>query len=168
MDSLRNFGSTDNTVIIGKSISVAAIGIFSGTALSFNTFILPSLRKFSAASSLSVWSSMFHKAGVSQIGMVVVGSLSSAAVYYKTKNAYFLYGSVVMASILPYTVGLLGSVSNKLVEAHEAGTAGPHTEALLARWEKINLGRAILGLAALGLVAYGGVTSSPIRFQFKF
>ncbi|KAF9969807.1 hypothetical protein BGZ73_007669 [Actinomortierella ambigua] len=168
MDSLRSFGSADNTVIIGKSLSVAAIGIFSGTALSFNTFILPSLRKFSAASSLSVWNAMFHKAGVSQISMIVIGTLSSAAVYYKTKNAYFLYGSVVMASIFPYTLGLLGSVNNQLIEAHKAGTAGPHTEALLSRWEKINLGRAILGLTALGLVAYGGVTSSPIRFQFKF
>ncbi|KAG0224866.1 hypothetical protein BGW42_004819 [Actinomortierella wolfii] len=168
METLRSFGSTDNTIVIGKTLSVAAIGIFSGTALGFNTFILPSLQKFSAASSLSVWNAMFHRAGASQVSMIAISTLSSAFVYYKTKNAYFLYGAAIMASIVPYTLGLLGSINNELIEAHKAGTAGPRTESLLARWEKINLGRAVLSLTALGLVAYGGATSTPIKFHFKF
>jgi hypothetical protein len=47
--------NSDNTLVAGKVIAVASLGLFAGSALSFSAVIMPSLRKFSSASSLAIW-----------------------------------------------------------------------------------------------------------------
>ena len=54
------FANSNNTLLVGKMIAVTSLGLYAGTALTFNTVIMPSLRKFSSSSSLAIWHENFQ------------------------------------------------------------------------------------------------------------
>jgi hypothetical protein len=56
---LKTFASSPNVFLVTQVVTISSVGIFAGTAFSYNKAIMPSLRKFSSASSLAVWAEMF-------------------------------------------------------------------------------------------------------------
>ena len=55
----RAFANSSNMLLFTKIVTISSMGIFAGTALNYNTVVMPSLRKFASSSSLAVWAEMY-------------------------------------------------------------------------------------------------------------
>jgi hypothetical protein len=62
MVDFHAFATNENTLLVSKIATVASIGIYAGTSLSFNTIIMPALRKFSSSSSVAIWNETVNAA----------------------------------------------------------------------------------------------------------
>lgn len=58
---IQRVADHSNTLLIGKFVAVASIGIYAGNAFFYSNALMPALSKFSTASSVAVWSEIFHK-----------------------------------------------------------------------------------------------------------
>ncbi|KAG0328045.1 hypothetical protein BG004_002631 [Podila humilis] len=160
---LKAFASGSNMLLATKMITVGSMGIFAGGALSYSTFIMPTLRKFASSSSLAVWCEMYQYAKPIQIAMTTISSLGAAGLYYQTKNQYYLYGSLLMGTLVPYTLSLLYPINNKLLEIRRSGKDSPHVEEMLARWDAIAFGRTLISFGAMFVTLYGALRSPTGR-----
>ncbi|KAG0377911.1 MAG: hypothetical protein J3R72DRAFT_431253 [Linnemannia gamsii] len=169
--------NSDNTLVAGKVIAVASLGLFAGSSLSFSAVIMPSLRKFSSASSLAIWTEAQNSSKYLDLGLIASGIAGSAGLYYKTKNISYLYGAITIASVIPYTLITLYPTAKKLLSIRQNNTIGGKSdsmkdnkyndsdvETLLSRWSLFHLGRTVLGLGALFVTLYGVVSEDGVRF----
>ncbi|KAK3835929.1 MAG: hypothetical protein JOS17DRAFT_735518 [Linnemannia elongata] len=161
--------NSDNTLVAGKVIAVASLGLFAGSALSFSAF--------SSASSLAIWTEAQNSSKYLEWGLIAAGVAGSAGLYYKTKNVSYLYGAVSIASVIPYSFIALFPTAKKLLAIRQNNTVGGKSdsmkdnksndsdvEALLSRWSLFHFGRTVLGLGALFVTLYGVVSEDGVRF----
>ncbi|KAF9022643.1 hypothetical protein CPC16_001232 [Podila verticillata] len=92
--------------------------------------------------------------------MIVISSLGGAGLYYQTKNHCYLYGSLMMASLVPYTVSLLYPINHKLLDIRKSGKDDPHVEEMLVRWDAIAFGRTLISYGAMFITLYGALRAS--------
>ncbi|KAG0372195.1 hypothetical protein BGX24_000582 [Mortierella sp. AD032] len=151
------FASSSNILLVTKVITISSIGIFAGTALNYNTVVMPSLRKFASSSSLAVWSEMYLLAKPIQISTITISALGGMFLFNKTANPYYLYSSILMASLVPYTMTLLYPINNKLLEIRKHGGDDRPVEEMLIRWDTIHFGRTVMSYSALLLTLYGAL-----------
>ncbi|KAF9119791.1 hypothetical protein BGW39_011909 [Mortierella sp. 14UC] len=157
------FASSTNILLATKVITISSIGIFAGTALNYNTIVMPSLRKFASASSLAVWAEMFLLAKPIQITTIATSAMGGIFLFYKTANPYYLYSAVLMASIVPYTYTLLYPINNKLLAIRKHGGDDRPVEEMLVRWDAIHFGRTLISYGAFVLTLYGALRGNPGR-----
>ncbi|KAF9909320.1 hypothetical protein EC991_008831 [Linnemannia zychae] len=162
----KAFASSTNVLLVTKVITISSIGIFAGTALNYNTIVMPSLRKFASSSSLAVWAEMYLLAKPIQITTIAVSALGGAFLFYKTSNPYYLYSAVIMASIAPYTTTLLYPINNKLLEIRKHGGDDRPVEEMLIRWDAIHFGRTLLSYGAFVLTLYAALRGGPSHAVF--
>ncbi|KAF8933984.1 hypothetical protein EDD21DRAFT_418677 [Dissophora ornata] len=174
---LQSFASSSNTLLAGKMITVGALGIYAGTALSYNAIIMPALRKFSSSSSVAIWHETFTTAKNSQLSMIAASILGSAGLYYKTKNISYLYSAAIVATSIPYTLLTLLPINKKLFEIRHQNTVNGKSnslkdsksddsvaEDLLRRWNRFHFGRTIMGFSAFFFALYGAISDRGVRF----
>ncbi|KAG0207129.1 hypothetical protein BGX28_001560 [Mortierella sp. GBA30] len=147
----------ENLLLFTKTVTIASMGIAAGSALSYNAMIMPSLAKFAAKSSLAVWCETTHAAMSIQVSAIAVSVIGGSIIYFKTKNRYFLYGSMIMASILPYTVAMFLPINSRLFEMNKTGIDDGTIESKLLQWNRNQYGRTLLNVAALVVTLYGGL-----------
>ncbi|KAG0273045.1 hypothetical protein BGZ95_011156 [Linnemannia exigua] len=158
---VKAFASSSNILLVTKVITISSIGIFAGTALNYNTIVMPSLRKFASSSSLAVWAEMYLLAKPIQISTITISALGGMFLFYKTANPYYLYSAVLMASIAPYTFSLLYPINNKLLEIRKHGGDDRPVEEMLVRWDTIHFGRTVISYGAFFLTLYGALRGAP-------
>ncbi|KAF9425985.1 hypothetical protein BGZ76_002986 [Entomortierella beljakovae] len=174
---LQSFATTSNAVLVGKIVTVASIGIYAGTALSYNTIIMPSIRKFATNSSLAIWHETLNTSKYLNNTSIALSILGNAGLYYKTKNVSYLYGAIAIASIIPYTFIALIPIHKKLFEIRQNNTVNGKSdslkdnksndnavESLLGRWNLLHSARTALGYSALLVTLYGVISDRGVRF----
>ncbi|KAG0213567.1 hypothetical protein B0O80DRAFT_421024 [Mortierella sp. GBAus27b] len=159
------FANTSNAILVTQIATISSIGIFAGTALNYNTIIMPSLRNFSASSSLSVWAEMFKRAYPTQISMIIFSAVSGSGLFYKTRNPYYLAGAAMMILNLPYTFTLMMPINNELLNIRKQGSGGDtsRVEPLLNSWETRHFGRTVLGFGALAVTLFAALRGSTLE-----
>ncbi|KAF9583364.1 hypothetical protein BGW38_009662 [Lunasporangiospora selenospora] len=126
---------------------------------------------------VAIWAETLQTSKALQTSMVVASVLGGAALYYKTKNVWFLYGAVDMFLNIPYTLLALGPINKKLLDIRHHNTVNGKSntmkdnitddntvEALLSKWSLLHSGRTLLSYAALFATVYGVISESAIRF----
>jgi hypothetical protein len=149
--------SNNPTLVSSKLLTVASIGLFAGQALAYNVIIMPALRTVSPQAALPIWAKSYTKGKNSQVSLILISVLAGLPVYYKTQNAFFLSGPLIMASIIPFTFAFIMPVNRRLLgilEDHKKGGESSLSE-LYNKWDLLHFGRTVLGLSAFGLTLYG-------------
>ncbi|KAF9585595.1 hypothetical protein BGW38_001648 [Lunasporangiospora selenospora] len=170
MSSASQFGSLvhpSGLLIASKTISVAAIGIFSGLAISYNALIMPAIRKVSVGSALSVWADTYNVGQHVQVSMIVTSIITGAYVYRKTENAFFLVPPLMMASIIPYTLTLLLPINKTLLSIRSKGgnnVEGTRVQELFVKWDTLHFVRTIVSSTAFVLSLYGAFSGKTKIF----
>ncbi|KAF9909322.1 hypothetical protein EC991_008833 [Linnemannia zychae] len=131
------------------------MGIAAGNGLAYNAMIMPALAKFAPASSLAVWCETAFPAMSIQVSAIAVSVLGGSYIYYKTKNRFFLYSSLIMASILPYTAAFFIPINGPLFEMNKAGRDDGTIGEKMRQWNRNQYGRVALNAAALFVSLYG-------------
>ncbi|GJJ73309.1 hypothetical protein EMPS_05667 [Entomortierella parvispora] len=171
------FANSNNTLLVGKMIAVTSLGLYAGTALTFNTVIMPSLRKFSSSSSLAIWHESFQVSKVQQLSLTAVGVATNAGLFHKTKNPFYLYSAVALALTFPLSILGLRPISNKLIAIREANTVQGKANSLkdsesddsvvdrlLSRWNLVHGARTALSVGALLSALYAIIADDSVHF----
>ncbi|KAG0206127.1 hypothetical protein BGX28_002380 [Mortierella sp. GBA30] len=154
--------TNSSALVAAKSVTVATIGIFTGMALSYNAVIIPSLRSVPPENALPVWAHSYKIAKKIQVSLILTSIVAGSTVYYKTENPYFLAGPAIMASIIPYTFGLLLPINKSLLAISSSGKGEEKITELFNRWDALHAGRTLMSIVALGLVLYGGLSGKSL------
>ncbi|KAK3830725.1 MAG: hypothetical protein J3R72DRAFT_455569 [Linnemannia gamsii] len=147
-------------LVSAKILTVASIGLFAGQALAYNAIIMPALRTVSPEAALPIWAKSYTIGKNIQVSLILTSVLAGLPVYYKTQNAFFLIGPLVMASIIPFTLAFIMPVNHTLLNILDGkghgkkGGVGNLTE-LYNKWDLLHFGRTALSLGAFGLTLYG-------------
>ncbi|KAG0088675.1 hypothetical protein BGZ93_002549 [Podila epicladia] len=157
---LRTFANSSNVLLVTQMITIGSMGVFAGGALSYSTMVMPTLRKFASTSSLAVWCEMYLIAKPIQISMIAISSLGAAALYYQTRNQCYLIGSLMMVSLVPYTISLLYPINHKLLDIRKSGKDDPRVEEMLVRWDALAFGRTMASYGAMFITLYGALRPS--------
>ncbi|KAF8975830.1 hypothetical protein BGZ46_008798 [Entomortierella lignicola] len=96
-----------------------------------------------------------------QIGLIVTSSITAATIYKKTENPYYLAGSLIMGSILPYTYAFIMPINWTLLDILDGKKTGD-VEQLLLKWDMFHVARTIAGLTSLGLILYGELSGQRV------
>ncbi|KAF9994128.1 hypothetical protein BGZ79_001144 [Entomortierella chlamydospora] len=152
---ISNITNHSTTLTVGKSLTVASIGLFAGVALSYNSIIMPALRKISNENALPVWAHSYNIGKKLQVGFIMTSLVTGVSVYSRTENPYYLAGSLIMTSIIPYTLAFIMPVNNTLLSILDGKKSDGNIERLLTKWDQLHFGRTLMGVAAFGLVLYG-------------
>ncbi|KAF9308480.1 hypothetical protein BG003_011045 [Podila horticola] len=150
----------ENILLFVKTVTIASMGIAAGSALSYNAMIMPALRKFSASSAVSVWAETAHSAMFVQVSAIAISALGGSYIYYKTKNRFFLYSSLLMASIMPYTVAFFLPINKSLFAIRTSGKDDGTIEPKMIQWNKLQYGRTLLNVTSLLIALYGGLSGN--------
>ncbi|KAG0368352.1 hypothetical protein BGX24_002872 [Mortierella sp. AD032] len=145
----------ENFLLFTKSITIASMGIATGTNLSYNAMIMPALAKFAPTSSLAVMCETAFPAMSIQVSAIAVSVLGGSYIYYKTKNRFFLYSSLIMAAILPYTAAFLIPINGPLFELNKSGRDDGTIGEKMKQWNRNQYGRLALNAAALFVSLFG-------------
>ncbi|KAG0358285.1 hypothetical protein BC939DRAFT_462607 [Gamsiella multidivaricata] len=159
----RAFASSSNLLLVTNIVTVSSMGIFAGSALNYNTIIMPSLRRFASASSLSVWAEMYLLARPIHITNIVISAIGGSTLYYHTRNPYYLAGAAMMALIAPYTTTLLYPINNKLLDVRKHGRDDLEVEEMLIQWDAIHFGRTLLSYGAMVVTLYAALRGPRTR-----
>lgn len=87
----------------------------------------------------------------------VLSALGGLILFSKTANPYYLYSSILMISLIPYSRLLLLPINSKLLEIRKRGGDDRPVEELLIRWDALHFGRTVIGYGALVLMLYGAL-----------
>ncbi|KAF9204466.1 hypothetical protein BGZ59_001035 [Podila verticillata] len=148
----------ENVLLVTKTVTIASMGIAAGSCLSYNAMIMPALRKFSASSAVAVWAETAHGAMSIQISAVAISVLGGSYIYYKTKNRFFLYSSMLMASIMPYTFAFFIPINKALFAMRASGKDDGTIDSKMIRWNRLQYGRTLMNVTSLLLALYGGLS----------
>lgn len=102
-----------------------------------------------------------------QITTTVLSALGGLFLFSKTTNLYYLYSSILMASLIPYSRILLLPINNKLLEIRKHGGDDRPVEEMLIRWDALHFGRTLISYAALVLTLYGALRGPAGRVLLK-
>jgi len=90
----------------------------------------------------------------------MLGFLGGMILYYKTKNKYYLYGGLIMASIFPYTMALFVPINKHIFAFVKSGLEdvdGSMAEKMWI-WNRNQYGRTVLNAAGFLTTLFGAVT----------
>jgi hypothetical protein len=138
-------------MIIGL-IALALASTFFGAALYIHVAEHPARMALDDRNALAQWSPSYARAFAMQGGLAVASGLAAGLAAWLMRDGRWLLGAALMLANWPYTVfGILPL--NHQLDATRAAEAGPHTRAMLDRWNRLHAIRTGLSfLAVLALI----------------
>jgi cytochrome c biogenesis protein CcdA len=106
---------------------------------------------------LQHWSTMYSLGFRTMPFVVLLGTGTAAAAFYKTRENYWIYGALALFSIIPYTFLAIMPTNNELngVLAESKGEIEESKVSSVVegmkRWTKLHRVRGLLALGAAGL-----------------
>ncbi|KAG0350769.1 hypothetical protein BC939DRAFT_506449 [Gamsiella multidivaricata] len=146
-----------NILLVTKTVTIASMGIAAGAGLSYNAMIMPAVQKFSPMNALAVWCECAFPAMLIQITAIATSVIGGTIVYYKTKNRSFLYGAMIMASVLPYTGVMFFPINSELFRMNKSGIDDGTVWEKMQQWNRNQYGRVLLNVAAMVVTLFGGL-----------
>src|SRR5882757_1712270 len=133
-------------MLVGQfALTIAAV--FTGAAIYVNVAEQPARLQLDNRSLLAEWKPAYKRGYVMQASLAIVGGLFGLLAYLNTLDWRWLLGAVVLLANWPYTLFVIASTNNRLMETPlEAATA--ETRHMLEQWGVLHAGRSALGLAA--------------------
>ncbi|KAF8942573.1 hypothetical protein BGZ47_006334 [Haplosporangium gracile] len=139
---------------------------------------MPALRTIPSLTALPIWAKCYNTGKNIQVLLILTSLFAGLPVYYKTKNAFFLMGPLVMGAIIPYTIALIMPVNHTLLNILDGnkGGKGKHSsnqgkgegdlKELYVKWDLLHFGRTVMSLTAFGLTLYGSFSRDALT-MFK-
>lgn len=135
-------------------VALAAAATFTGAAVFCTVVEHPARLQLDDQNALAQWKPSFKRAAVMQSVLAVTSAVAGfkAAKVARGQDARWIWGSGLMATVLPYTVITMMSTNKKLLDADKGN--GETTDALI-KWGKLHAVRSVLGLVATGAYMCG-------------
>lgn len=140
--------SLQTLIYAPRSIALISNGLFSGLGISLSFVGVPAIK--ASRDPLPSFIKTYNNGHIVAIFNILVGTISNAVCYYKTKENRFLYASILTFLSVPITAILIVPVNNQLFALQKLGDDYDRVkvQALLTKWNKFQTLRTISGTAA--------------------
>ena len=142
--------------MIGLLAALAA-SLFAEAALYVNLVEHPARMACGTEIAIAEWAPSYKRATVMQVFLALLSTLAGLTRFLTGGGALWLWGSLLIASVVPYTL-LFVLPTNARLQEPERDRGSEETRTLLDGWARLHAVRSALGLAAACafLLALGG------------
>jgi hypothetical protein len=127
------------------ALTVAAA--FAGAAIYVSVAEQPARLCLEDMALLQEWQPSYKRGAAMQASIAVVACVLGVVAWWQTSGFAFLVGAVMIILPWPWTL-IVMMPTNRLLEAMDAATFNPQARALIVKWGKLHLVRAMLGVLA--------------------
>ena len=127
------------------ALTVAAA--FAGAAIYVSVAEQPARLRLEDKALLQEWQPSYKRGAAMQASIAVVACVLGVVAWWQTSGFAFLVGAVMIILPWPWTL-IVMMPTNRLLEAMDAATFNPQARALIVKWGKLHLVRAMLGVLA--------------------
>jgi Anthrone oxygenase len=144
-------------MLIGHLALVAA-ALFTGAAFYINAAEQPARLALDDRALITEWKPAYKRGFAMQGPLAMLGFVLGGIAWWQTGVLAFLVGGLLMLANWPFTLIAIMPTNDKLM-ATDPAEAGPHSRALIVKWEKLHMVRTALGAAAVVAFLIATVTS---------
>lgn len=140
--------SLQSLIYAPRSIALISNGVFAGLGISMNCVSVPAI--MASKDPLPSFAKTYSNGAKVAVLNILIGTISNAVCYYKTKENRFLYASILTFLSIPITAILIAPVNNQLFALQKLGDNYDRAkvQALVAKWNRLQALRTITGTAA--------------------
>jgi len=138
-------------MLIGQLVGQLALTIaalFTGAAFYINFAEQPARLGLDDAALLAEWKPAYQRGFAMQGSLAVLGFILGAIAWWQTGLLAFLVGALLMLANWPFTLVAI-MPTNTILMATDPSKAGPHSRALIVKWNRLHSVRTLLGAAAV-------------------
>ena len=134
-------------------IAVVSATLFAGAALYINLVEHPARLACGTELALRQFAPSYKRATVMQVFLALVATGAGLAQWARAGGSLWLWGSLAMVSVIPFTMIVIFPTNRKLLERGR-DAAPEETRSLLETWGRLHAVRSLLSLAASLLFAW--------------
>jgi hypothetical protein len=127
------------------ALTVAAA--FAGAAIYVSVAEQPARLQLEDRALLQEWQPAYKRGAAMQASIAVVACVLGVVAWWQTAGLAYLVGAVLIILPWPWTL-IVMMPTNRILEAMDAVAANPQARALIVKWGKMHLVRAMLGVLA--------------------
>jgi uncharacterized membrane protein len=131
-------------------ISTISAGLFAGAALYITFVEHPARMEGGAELALAEFAPSYRRATVMQATLAAIGSVSSFVAWWINADRWWLFGGLILGSVIPFTLIVILPTNKRLVDP-ALETRTQMASELLARWAKLHAVRTFLSLIAFAI-----------------
>jgi hypothetical protein len=135
-------------VYLVSTLALAVAAAFTGAAIYVNVAEHPARMKLDVKHALAQWQPAYKLGTRMQASLALIGTVLAALAGWLSGNWCWYLAAAFILAPWPYTLALIMPVNKKL-EAIAPEAADEYTRALLERWNRLHMGRSVLGLLAV-------------------
>jgi hypothetical protein len=128
------------------ALTVAAL--FTGAAFYVNFAEQPARLGLDDRSLLAQWKPSYKSGFAMQAPLAIIGSLLGVLAWWTGGGVAFLVGGTLLLGNWPWTIFVM-MPTNRALMATKLENAGPHTRALIVKWNVLHSVRTVLGCLAV-------------------
>ena len=133
--------------------AVLACTLFAGAAIYINLVEHPARLSCGTEIAARQWAPSYERATVMQVALAILATLAGVARWLQGGRALWLWGSLCIFAVIPFTLLVILPTNNKLlVPGRDLGSA--ETRALLEAWGRLHAVRSALSLLASALFVW--------------
>src|SRR5262245_5214131 len=131
-----------------------ACALFAGAAVYINLVEHPARMSCGTELAARQWAPSYERATVMQVSLAVLATLSGIAQWLQGGSRLWLWGSVCILAVIPFTLVVILPV-NKRLQDPQRDLGSEETRRLLVAWGRLHAFRSLLSMAASLLFLHG-------------
>lgn len=138
---------------IAEFIAVVACSLFTGAAVYINLVEHPARMECGVEIATTEFAPSYHRAAVLQASVAALGLLSSVVAWVAGGSPWWLFGGVLVGSVIPFTLLVIRPTNKQLLDP-ALERSSEKCGRLLNTWGKLHAVRSFLSFAALLVFAF--------------
>jgi hypothetical protein len=140
---------------IAGVIAVLACTFFAGAAVYVSLVEHPARVSCGTEVALREFAPSYKRGTIMQVSLAVIATLAGVAVWRNTGLSTWLWGSILILSVIPFTIIAILPTNKRLLAAG-VGKDSDETRRLLELWGRLHAVRSIISVIASGLFVLSG------------
>jgi Anthrone oxygenase len=129
------------------TLAILACSLFAGAAIYINLVEHPARLACGTELAARQWAPSYKRATAMQVPLAAVAALAGLARWAGGGGTRWLWGAIVIVSVIPFTLVAILPTNNKLLQPGR-DNGSEETRQLLERWGRLHAVRSLLGLTA--------------------
>jgi len=130
-------------------LAIAASALFTGAAVYVSFVEHPARLTLDDASALQQWKPAYERGTLMQASLAIIAGSLGIASWWRTGNALWLVGAVLVLANWPYTLAVIMPTNMPTNRKLKATAPEAESRTLMLRWGRLHAGHSLLGTASL-------------------
>ncbi len=134
--------------MVAAYVALVVASFFTGAAFYISFAEQPARLGLDDRALLAEWKPAYKRGFAIQAPLAIIGFVLGVVAWRMTGRVTFLIGAILLLTNWPWTMfGIMPT--NKVLMATELNDAGPHSRALIVKWNRLHSVRTALGCLAI-------------------